>query len=216
MKEKQIISIEVPKELTRKKQKNKVTLEDGEAILVSNEELLRYHITVGEAYSPAEWEELLQNIRLQRAYEKGLDFVLFKKNTRWELMEKLKANGFSTEEAEQALQRLEENDYVNDLRYTQSYVRQHIEDVYTTTEQMKQALLKKGVSHVIIETVLSDFEETEEDAMEKLKQYIYKKYDKLIQMGHIDYNKKMSIQQALYRKGYAPELIQRAVNEIWE
>ena len=216
MKEKQIISIEVPKELTRKKQKNKVTLEDGEAILVSNEELLRYHITVGEAYSPAEWEALLQNIRLQRAYEKGLDFVLFRKNTRWELMGKLKANGFSTEETEQALQRLEENDYVNDLRYTQSYVRQHIEDVYTTTEQMKQALLKKGVSHVIIETVLSDFEETEEDAMEKLKQYIYKKYDKLIQMGHIDYNKKMSIQQALYRKGYAPELIQRAVNEIWE
>ena len=133
MKEKQIISIEVPKELTRKKQKNKVTLKDGEAILVSNEELLRYHITVGEAYSPEEWEELLQNIRLQRAYEKGLDFVLFRKNTRWELMGKLKANGFSTEETEQALQRLEENDYVNDLRYTQSYVRQHIEDVYTTT-----------------------------------------------------------------------------------
>ena len=131
-------------------------------------------------------------------------------------MEKLKVNGFSAEEAEQAVERLEENDYVNDLRYAQSYIRQHIEDPYTTTEQLKQALLKKGVSHVIIETTLSEFVETEEEVLEKLKQYIYKKYDKLIRLDQIDYNKKMSIQQALYRKGYAPELIQRAVNEIWK
>lgn len=217
MEEKKILSVQVPKEFMRKKQKNQVAMEDGETILLSNEELLRYHIAVGNTYSQEQWEVLLQKIRFQRAYEKGLDLVLFRKNTRWELLEKLKRNGFSSEEAEQAAERLEENGYVNDLQYAQSYVRQHQTEPYTTLEQMKQALLKKGVSHVIIDDALSACPpETEEDAVEKLKQFINKKYDKLIRAGQIDYNKKMSIQQALYRKGYAPELIQRAVNEIWE
>lgn len=217
MEEKKILSVHIPKELTRKKQKYCVTMEDGETILLSNEEMLRYAIHAENTYSREQWETLLQQIQVQRAYQKGLDLVLFRKNTRWELLEKLKANGFSKEEAEQAAERLEEAGYLNDFQYAQSYVRQHQPDKYTTLGQIKQALLKKGISHVIIETVLSAYgPESEEEEVEKLKQFINNKYYKLIQAGQIDYNKKISIQQALYRKGYSPELIQKAVNEIWE
>lgn len=217
MEEKKILSVQIPKALAKKKQRNQVIFEDGEIILLSNEELLRYHIAAENTYSQEQWEDLLQQIRLQRAYEKGLDLVLFRKNTKWELLEKLKGNGFSTEEAEQAAERLEEAGYLNDLQYAESYIRQHRSDRYTTLEQLKQALLKKGISHVIIEAVLADCPpETEEEAAEKMKQFINNKYYKLIQAGQIDYNKKVSIQQALYRKGYSPELIQRVVNEIWK
>ncbi len=217
MEEKKILSVHIPKELTGKKQKYCVTMEDGETILLSNEEMLRYAIHAENTYSREQWETLLQQIQVQRAYQKGLDLVLFRKNTRWELLEKLKANGFPKEEAEQAAERLEEAGYLNDFQYAQSYVRQHQTDKYTTLGQIKQALLKKGISHVIIETVLSAYgPESEEEEVEKLKQFINNKYYKLIQAGQIDYNKKISIQQALYRKGYSPELIQKAVNEIWE
>lgn len=192
-------------------------MEDGETFLLTDEEVFRYYITVGRTYSQAQWEKLLEQLQAQRAYQKGLDLVLFRKNTREELLSKLKAKGFSAEEAAQAVERLEEAGYVNDFQYAQSYVRQHRTGKYTTLGQIRQELLKKGVAPVIIDDVLSVCEpESEEDELEKLKQFINNKYYKLIQAGEIDYNKKMSIQQALYRKGYSVELIQRAVNEIWK
>ena len=212
-----ILSIQIPKEAARKKQRYCVKTNTEEVLMLKEEEVLRFSIFSDKTYTQAEWVDLLQQIQSQRAYEKGLDLVLFRKNSRWELLEKLKRNGFSSQEAEQAADRLEEAGYLNDLQYAQSYVRQHKTDAYITFAQLKQALLKKGVSYDIIDTVLSDCSpETEEEEKEKLRQFIYKKYDKLVREGQISYNKKVSIQQALYRKGYSLDLIQSVVNEIWE
>lgn len=213
---KQIVAVRAPSAQNDRKQKYEIVTDTGDLLPISEEERLRFSVTEGRHFSEQEWEGFVQTLEQERAYQKGLELVLFRKNTARQVYEKLQGKAFSPEAARLAVERLQEAGYVDDERYAQSYLRQHGSDLGTTLEQHRQALRRKGVSETVLDRVFAELEPEDEDAeVEKLKHFMNNKYSKLIQAGEIDYNRRQKIQQALYRKGYSPDAIQRAVREIW-
>ena len=148
------------------------------------------------------------------AYNKGLDIVLFKKNSKNQLKEKLLARGFSNDAIDAAVSQLEEAGYVNDTRYAQSYAKKLMSDQYKTREQIERQLLLKGIDSDTIDEVLQDFKSDREDNREKIKQFVNNKHNKLITSENMTYDKWVSIKRSLYNKGYNIEDIERVIEEM--
>jgi len=155
-------------------------------------------------------EELTQD----KAYKKGLDIILFKKNSKKQLREKLLNKGFPEDVTDEAIVRLEEAGYINDRKYAESYFRINSTDKYKTKYQMKQELTRKGIDSDVIEEVLNNYDEDVNKDVEKIKQFINNKYYNLLNDGNIEYNKLVSIKRSLYSKGFDPEYVDEVIESL--
>lgn len=90
----------------------------------------------------------------------------------FELTRKLLLKGYEQEDVEQAVLYCVENNYLNDLRYAKSQVRQHITKKHGKI-RIKQELAKNRVAEEIIESAL---EIEKVDWFELAKQAYEKKY----------------------------------------
>lgn len=215
MSELQIDSISIPAEEKRKKYNNQVRFNDGTEWYFSQEELFRYGIYAGRRIGEQEWNALLGAIEEDRAYAAGLHILLYKKNTRLEVKQKLKRKAYGDSAVDAALIRLEEAGYIDDKRYTENYFKACKMQKYKSMNQGRKELLRKGVDADIIAEVLSEYEEeTLEDEICKMKQFMNNKYTKLIHGDSIEYNRIIGLKRTLYNKGYSMEAIQKVLGEL--
>lgn len=213
-----IISVTGEKAEKRGREKyNKVITSENEEYFFTDEELFKFGIFSGSQFEKQVWEEKLEEADVYRAYRKGINIAVFKRNTRAEIYSKLMSKGVMAQAAESALELMEENGYINDEKYTESYIKSQMDGrSFKTSGIIKQELLRKGVSEDIIEKVFKEkYDCLKEDGVEKIKKFINYKYYKLINGSSMDYNNIIKIKRALYAKGYDSEDINRAINEIW-
>ena len=206
--------------ICNEKRVNKVIFNNDEVIEFGNEELMKYNIVKDREFEEVELAELLLRIEADRAYKKGLDILLYKRNSKRKLEEKLLDKCFSRKSIESAVERLESAGYIDDMKFAKSYIRVSKDKKYKTKAQIENELLHKGVDISIISEAFcefkSDFDENGEGEIGKIKQFINNKYYKLIIDSDLEYNKLISIRRALYNRGYKEEDANRALNEIIE
>ena len=203
------------------KQNNKIITDNDEEIYFSDEEIFKYNIYTQREYSKADWNEMIKNIEVDRVYNKALGIILFKKNSRRMLIEKLLAKGFKMEFIEEAIVKLEELKYIDDKKFAENYVKSlSMGNKGKTVSQIEQALWSKGIDNEIIKEVITKFRldvnQEPESEYEKIKQFINNKYFNLINDTNIDYNKLISIKRSLYGKGFNPDTVDEVMYSIWE
>ena len=143
---------------------------------------------------------------VKSAFEKSLDIVGRRMNSKKELITKLENKGYSNEVCGKVLEKLEEYHYVDDVLFAKQFVSANGR---VSKRNLKEKLILKGVSSDIILDVLEN--RSNEDEFElcltQAKKYIKGKsvetYEDLVKM-----------QASLARKGFDFDTIKRVCNAI--
>lgn len=124
----------------------------------------------------------------------------------YELAQKLLSKGFEAQEVQQALSFCQEQGYLNDLRFAQSQVRQHIAKGHGE-RRIRQELQQKRVAADIVSQAMDD-EGT--DWFELARQTAEKKFTTLSTRDNKEYAKRVRFLQ--YR-GFSFEQINYALSQ---
>lgn len=127
------------------------------------------------------------------------------------LKEKLEDAGYPPSIIAECLEKLMEAHYLDDRRYAQAYVRAHLQD--RSLLRIRRGLMERGIEEEYIEEALEAVgaeTDPEEAQLGQIRRYLQKRcYDPV----QADYAHRQKAMAALHRRGYAPELIRRAMEE---
>lgn len=144
-----------------------VFVNDEFAFGCSMDVVLRFGITKGKTLTEQEIERVLAEEDVMRLKQTALRYATYKSRTAQEVRRKMLEKEFAPEEAEYAVQFLEEFGYVNDAAYTRSFIKEWQERKPSGMERLRQELLKRGISKFDVEDAFAEIfpKETAKDAM---------------------------------------------------
>ena len=112
------------------------------------------------------------------AKEKAIKYIGISKKTAFEVSKKLKTLGVEEDIINKVIEYLQELGYIDDVDYTESYIRQNVKMLKYSIYELKQKLLQKGIKASIIESTFesdlpSDYENqvVKKLTLSKLKAY---------------------------------------------
>lgn len=151
----------------------------------------------------------MNNIDYLEEYDKlktkVLKYVLYKKRTEKEVIQKFESN-IDEEILEEILNDLKENGYINDTNYVQRAVQEYMALKNMSIKEMKYKIFAKGISNDIIDKYFSNnIDEITDYEIQSIKNIFYKKQTTM---------EKSEITQFLLKKGYTIDNIKKALSEV--
>jgi regulatory protein len=141
----------------------------------------------------------------QKFYEKVCEYILISPKTERQIRNYLFRKKIYKTDAEQIIQRLKENNFIDDANYAKLYTECKKEKL--GINMIKTKLLQNGISGDILETVLDTVGEQNELCMNAVVKYMRKKEK--------DAKIKMKLFQYLLSRGYLYETAGEVINEYW-
>ena len=136
---------------------------------------------------------------------KVLKYVLYKKRTEQEVRQKF-SSSLNENLLEDIIENLKENGYINDENYIEKAVKEFIAINTLSIKQIKNKLYNKGLNNYIIDTYFNNHQESLQlYEINCAKKIILKKQSQM---------EKEEIENFLYKKGYNPDNIKIAFEEI--
>lgn len=165
----------------------------------------------GTVLSAAEYHALQAEAALTAAKERALRLLGMKAYTERELAAKLVRSGFAAECTEQVIRWLREVGYLDDRAYAQRWVEQRLRGKGYGPARLRHELAGKGVAREWIDEALAQCGEDE------LEETAYRlAAERLRRLGGLDSPKvRRQIYGFLQRRGYAPEVIGRALRRLF-
>ncbi len=105
------------------------------------------------------------------AFDKAVNYLTFKDRTKKEIVDKLTEKGYGREDIDEAIHRLCEYGYINDERYTFSYIKANIQK--KGKKLIRTELLNKGIDREVVSSCLED---TVVDEYETIDSILLKRY----------------------------------------
>jgi regulatory protein len=128
-----------------------------------------------------------------------------------EMKQYLKARAENAEDASAVLQRLKEQNYLDDARYARDYARSHAQSRRQGKFRIARELRARGVPDKHIEAALqSVFADTDEGAMARAR--IARKLRNL--RGPLDEKKRASLYRSLLRAGFSADTIRTELRTL--
>jgi len=148
--------------LTRgKTRKNRVNVFLDEEFAFSLDELAASTLHLGQTLGEEEIEELLRRDGVQRAQERALSLLEHRPRSRAELRQRLRRAGAEDEAIEEALQRLERVDLVDDEAFARFWVEQRLAFRPRSKRALAFELRRQGVSKEVLDGVLSGVDDVQ-------------------------------------------------------
>lgn len=180
-------------------------LEDGRRLTVSEDEVIRFTLQVGAELSEEEWERLTEAASISHAKDKAVRLVSSRPRSKKQLTRKLVEHGAATEEAQAAVDWLEELGVVDDAAYAAALVRHYSARGYGAA-RIRQELRHRGVDRDLWEEALSQLP----DSSELLPALVRK-----LSRGDLsDPRQRKRVQDALLRRGFSYEEIRQAMGSF--
>jgi regulatory protein len=167
-------------------------------------ELLNSGLKLGKALSQEKLADLKDTARLDKAYDRVLNYIAIRRRSEWEIREYLKRKEYEAEIIEEITGRLAEKDYVDDLAFARAWVENRRLLKAISKRRLQQELRAKRVSDDHIEQALRS---DETDEQEVLKELVAKKRQQT------RYQDNLKLMQHLSRQGYNYADIKEALSE---
>lgn len=203
MKEYQILEdIEGSKEVKKlnkiKDDLYEITFCDGDKIIASEELVLKYRLVSGKMINSDDFNNLSLEELSFKAYTKAVNYIGSSYKTKKQIEDNLVKNKYPKYAIDYAINRLIENNIINDLEYAHIYVNYLINEGYGKIA-IKHKLVEKGIdAKEILDDILDTSYYEALDRLAKKKIVYYKN----------DYNK---LKKYLYQRGYSVEDILKVV-----
>lgn len=195
----------------RKKSRYNIYVDDTFSLGVHEDVLVKYNLSVGMEVS----DEFIQDVLMAEETSKTINYCLnrlsYRQRSERELRNSMERKGYTEENIEIAIDYCKEHEYVDDLKFAESFVKDKTNLNKYGPERIKYDLMVKGVSRDIIDKVLvvdrdEQLDMARDAASKKMRSY--RKDNKK------DIYRKLS--GFLQRKGFTYDVISGVVRETLE
>jgi regulatory protein len=166
-------------------------------------------LQVGATLDPEQIRTLQQQDEEEQAYQKSLHYLSYRNRSEAEIRRHLEKKELSSSAISAALERLKEQDLVDDLNFAQEWVENRNTFRPRGKKALSNELYQKGISREIIQEVLQDLDESE-----LARQLAQKKMSRVQGLDREDFQKKLY--GYLSRKGFHYGVCKEIVRELWE
>lgn len=167
---------------------------DGKYVFSLSElELLNSGLRIGQGLNEEELEGLKDTAKLDKAYDRALNYIAIRRRSEWEIREYLKRKDYDQEIIEATLTQLTGKGYIDDLAFARAWVENRRLLKATSKRRLQQELRAKRVADDINREALS---QDEADEREVLQGVIAKKRQQA------RYQDDLKLMQYLSRQGY--------------
>lgn len=193
-------------ESQRNKSRVNIFVDDSFFCGLNKETAVIFGLKPGKNVEEDELKKVITESEVKSAFEKSLDYLSRRMNSKKELSEKLAKKGYSAEVVEKAIGKLEDYHYVDDELFAKQFA-----DSYQklSKKMLKEKLALKGISSDIVLAIISD--RTDENEFELCLLQV-KKYLKTKTISN--YNDYQKMQASLFRKGFDYDLVKRVCEEL--
>jgi regulatory protein len=190
------------------KSKVKVSTDIGATFSLYKSELRTYGIAKDKEFSKEDYDSLVEDVLVKRAKLRCMNLLKSRDYTRYQMENKLKSGYYPDEVIDRAIAYVMSYGYIDDVRYAATYL--GCKSATKSKKQIRNELMLKGISSEDIETAFGTCMEENRltDEAELIEKLIKKKkFDK----ANATYEEKQKIIGFLYRKGFALDIIYKAI-----
>ncbi|MGA1276911.1 MAG: regulatory protein RecX [Candidatus Kapaibacteriota bacterium] len=196
----------------RKKGKCFIVFTNGDYILIEKDIVYEFQLAKGQHLSISLYHSILEKEELIEAKKKGLSFATYAIRSTFQVKNRLIQSGFSPSVTEQVIAFLKEFNYLSDEEYATQFTKAKIERRYYGYQRLKIELVKKGISHAIIDKTLKEhypdsiaLETARKSADKKLRSISFRNDEK----------KRAQLHNHLFRQGYSLDIIKTIIEEYF-
>lgn len=182
-----------------------VNFEDGEPAFINSEIIAQHGIRSGMIISVEDWGKVLYANEFRRAKERALYLMDYRDHSYIELFKKLEKN-YDEDICYDVVDALAKVGIINDRRYAENLAQRLMEVKCCGYYKAVQEMRLKGISKVLADEVLSDYEDT---VTERIKELIGRKYARRLD----DEDGVKKVKNALVRNGFSYKDINVALDE---
>lgn len=206
----EIFSGEITKMEIQKKRKDRINLFLNQVYAFSChiDLIFEFKLDRGRQLTPEDSKALLVADDEKMAYQYGLKLALMRSVSVADCRKKLMSYEFMTSSINQAIEKLIENQFLDDLRFAQNFyeMKRNLYGRY----RIQQELKRHGVSAEVIGRVTEALADSEQELDDAIR-YAAKKYDGTTKMDQKTYAR---IYGFLSRKGFSADIIRKVMDHI--
>ena len=166
-------------------------------------------LRIGQDLSDERMNSMISEDEHEKAYQKALHFLSFRPRSIHEVQKNLLGRGIPTQMIDETIQRLRENSLLDDLKFSQEWIRNRMDFRPRSRAALSMELKLKGIPEDVIQTA---FEEDVDD--EKMAFLAARKVlRKLESLNRLEFRKKLS--DHLARRGFSYASINPVVSYLW-
>lgn len=172
------------------------------------EDILFFKIKEGNEISEEKCAYIMDTVLYIKAQNVALRYLGYKMRTEKEIRDKLFEKEYDEVIVGRVIEFLTKYNYVDDLKYAQSYIKevQHLKP--KGSYAIKQKLREKGVSDIIISEALEDSDLDEDEGAQSLL------CKKLGERREVSFKEKKKLHDFLLRRGYSYAIIKKAFDSL--
>lgn len=142
-----------------------------------------------------------ESIKYSQALTKAMRFCAYQERCIFDLRKKKHEWGLKEEEFAQLLEQLQDENFLNEERFAESYVRGKFHQKKWGKLKIRQGLYSKNIPNSIIEEKIKLIQD--KDYKKSIRELLHRKLEQLAD----DPNKKIKAQRYLFSKGYEMEWV---------
>lgn len=191
-------------------QKNKarvnIFVDDAFFCGINKETALIFKFKVGEDVSEEKLKQAIFESETKSAFEKASSYLETRMHSKKELSDKLVKKGYSKEATTEAIKKLEEYHFVDDLLFAKQFLEQNSK---LSKNMIKNKLLSKGVPFDFVNDCLSQREDDDEIAVceKQIQKYLKGKTIN-------NYNDLSKMYASMLRKGFKLEMVKKVSKKL--
>ncbi len=191
----------------RNKARMNVFLDDVYAFSLAD--IVAARLRVGQELSQAEIAAIQGQDEVEKARENVLRLLTYRPRSIAEVKRRLREKGFGDDAVEQAVERLEAVQLLDDYAFTQYWIEQRETFKPRSRIALRQELQQKGIERALIETLLADVDETAAARRAANKQSY-----RWAQLPEDEF--KVKLGRYLQQRGFPYDIIREIMDETWQ
>ena len=194
--------------IEKKKRLYLLELDSQESLYITEDTIVRFMLSKDKEITENELQEIRDFAQFSYGKNIALYFLSFKQRTKKEVLDYLKKYEIKEANAIKIIAALEEERWIDDKSYVETYVRQNELNGDKGPALIRQKLITKGISKSVIDSCLVEVDFS--NLIEKVAEKLLRKYqDKLPIRALQD-----KIVQGLMNKGFTYDLARKAVGQL--
>jgi regulatory protein len=200
---------------TQRKNPERVSLYvDGEfALGMHRDVLLEHPVSRGTEVTPAMLESMGAADERLRAKKRALDLLAYRARSEDELRRRLGRDGFSESAATGAVERMRDLGYVDDVAFATEYATARFRARGYGRHRLLSELRKRGVAPSIAASAVDGAIGDGEGELENARAFAHKRMGRLSKEPDA-YRRRKKLSDALVRRGFGRDIVQRVVDEL--
>ncbi|WP_105159023.1 recombination regulator RecX [Streptococcus suis] len=194
--------------IVKKKRLYLLELNSQESLYITEDTIVRFMLSKGKEITENELQEIRDFAQFSYGKNLALYYISFKQRTKKEVLDYLKKYEIEEANAVKIIAALEEEKWIDDKSYVETYVRQNELNGDKGPALIRQKLITKGISKSVIDSCLVEVDFS--DLIEKVAEKLLRKYQNKLPIRALQ----DKVVQGLTNKGFTYDLARKTVSQL--